>query len=143
MQFAKGKTHRRPLTRNLWAAACGALLLLGTVPAFAPAESSVFESSTDASIEFVRGTAALLGPEALVPVRCNGPQDATCTGVLTLSVAGQKHKAPYSILGGTSQDVSVTVGGGDQLAGRRAVAVARTTQSSGRFSRSSEVLHFR
>jgi hypothetical protein len=142
MQLTRRKTHSRQLNRNLLAAACGALLLLGAAPALAPAQSSVFDSGSETSIEFVRGTADLLGSEALVPVRCNGEQGAACTGVLTLSIAGQKHKAPFSILAGTSQDIAITVGDGDQLSGRRAIAVARTTQSSGRTARSSEVLHF-
>jgi len=113
------------------------------VPALAPAQSSVFDTGSETNLGFVRETADLVGSEALVLVRCNGSDGGTCSGTLTLSFSGHRQKAPFSVLAGTSQTVSVPVGRGTRLAGRRTVAVAKTTQSTGRFARSSEVLHFR
>lgn len=143
MPPTQNRNLRGQLKRRLWAVACGALLLLSSVPAFATAQSSVFDTSSETSIGFARETAELIGSDALVLVRCEGEAGDICSGTLTLSFSGNKHKAPFSVLAGTSQSVSVTIGGGGQLAGRRAVAVAKTVQPTGRFARSSEVLRFR
>jgi hypothetical protein len=143
MPPSHSKHLREQLKRRLAIAACAALLVLAAVPTVASARSSIFDVGSETSLSFVRETAELVGPDALVLVRCNGSAGDTCSGTLTLSFSGSSHKAPFSILAGTSQSVSVSVRGADRLAGRRAVAVARTTQPTGRFARSSEVLRFR
>jgi hypothetical protein len=143
MPLRQNKKLPRQLKRSALAAACGAVLFLTGLPALAPAESSVFDHGSETSLGFARGTAELLGPDALVLVRCSGARGDTCNGTLTLSFSGNKHKTPFSVLAGTTQSLPVSVGGGDQLAGKRAVAVAKTLQPTGRFARSSEVLRFR
>jgi hypothetical protein len=115
-----------------------AILASATAVSAAPGPSQ----GSGASLTFPSGKAQLVGSQALVLVRCLGPQTAACNGTLTLGTSGHKHKVPFSVVGSTSQSLTVPLGG-DAGAVKRAVAVAKTAQQGGGYTRSSEVLHFR
>jgi hypothetical protein len=136
-QVARGKLRIR-----LTAACCAAALLLSAIPAMAAARSTVFEALSEMSLSFPRQTARLVGPDALFLVKCAGSQNGICSGTVTLSAGGQKHKVPFSVVGGSSQSLTVPVGSSKGLSGTAGIAVARTVQPSGGSVRSSEVLHF-
>lgn len=97
--------------------------------------------SSESSLAFASENAHLVGSQALVLVKCLGSQSSTCNGTLTLRTSGNRHKVPFSVIGGTSQSLTVPLGG--DSAAKRAVAVAETAQGSGGYVRSSEVLHLR
>ncbi|HEY5052211.1 MAG TPA: hypothetical protein VII45_02260 [Solirubrobacterales bacterium] len=118
-------------------------LLASSIPAIAAARSSVFEAPSQMNLSFARGTARVIGRDALILVKCTGSQNGTCSGTVTLSAGGRKHRAPFSVIGGGSQSLTVPVGSGKDLSGTSGLAVARTAQPSGGSARSSEVLHFR
>ncbi|MGH3426584.1 MAG: hypothetical protein ACRDQZ_03265, partial [Mycobacteriales bacterium] len=126
-----------------WATLCAATLLASAVPAIAAARSTVFDAPSEMSLSFARETARLVGPDALVLVKCGGSQNGSCSGTVTLSAGGHKHKAPFSVVGGASQSLVVPVGSSRALSGTSGLAVARTAQPSGGYARSSEVLHFK
>jgi hypothetical protein len=99
-------------------------------------------SASELSLTFPSGKAQLTGSQALILVKCLGSKTGACNGTLTLTTSGNKHKVPFSVIGGTSQALTVPLGS-DARAAKRAVAVARTAQASGAYIRSSEVLHLR
>lgn len=121
-------------------AAVGALIALA-----APSPTSAAPPptpSSELSLAFNSESAHLVGSQALVLVKCLGSRASTCNGTLTLSTAGNRHRVPFSVIGGTSEDLAVPLGS-DASSARRAVAVARTVQASGRYVRSSEVIRLR
>lgn len=136
------QTARPKLRIRLTATLCAVALLASAIPAMAAARSTVFEAPAEMSLYFARGTARLVGPDALILVKCTGSQDGICSGTVTLSAAGHKHKVPFSVVGGSSQSLTVPVGLSKDLSGTSGLAVARTAQPSGGSARSSEVLHF-
>jgi len=85
-------------------------LAAAAVPLAASAQSAV-DAGPEMSLVFTAETARLVGSSALVPVRCLGPQEGLCSGTVTLSVKGRKHKAPFSLVGGSAQNLVVPVGG--------------------------------
>lgn len=132
--------------KGMWTGViCAAALLLATVApaAIASADPVLPGVRSETSLVFTAETARLVGSTALVPVKCLGPREESCTGTVTLTANGRKHKAPFSVIGGTSQSLAVPVGSGRGLTERRAVAVARTLQPLGDYARSSGVLRFR
>ncbi|HEX8754508.1 MAG TPA: hypothetical protein VF731_13940 [Solirubrobacterales bacterium] len=84
----------------------------------------------------------MVGSQALVFVRCLGSRASTCNGTLALATRGNKHTVPFAVIGGTGQSLTVPLGPDAERA-KRAVAVARTSQPSGGYARSSEVLRLR
>jgi hypothetical protein len=62
---------------------------------------------------------------------------------VTIAFDGSRHKAPFSVPGGSAQDLTVPVGPAGELSGKRAVAVARTAQAASPFARATSVIHFR
>jgi len=120
-------------------AALFALALLALPGSSAAADPG---ASSELSLAFPSEKAHLVGSQALVFVKCLGSQANTCNGTLTLTTSGNKHKVPFSVIGGTSQNLTVPLGS-DADTAKRAVAVARTAQGSGGYARSSEVLHLR
>jgi hypothetical protein len=135
--FVPGTLRRR-------AAACVAVLafLLAVAPGVAAARSLVPGAPAQMSLVFTRGTAHLVGRNALVGVKCVGSRNGTCSGTVTLTVRGHKRKAPFSVIGGSAQSLVVPVASHGRAA-VRGVAVARTVQAAGGYARSSGVLHFR
>jgi len=121
-------------------AATGALALL-ILPGAASADAGP-AASPEISLAFPSGRAQLVGSRAVVPVECLGAEYSTCNGTLTLTTGGNKHKVPFAMIGGASQNLAVPLGS-DADKAKRAVAVARTAQETGGYSRSSEVLRFR
>jgi hypothetical protein len=89
--------------------------------------------SPEASIEFTRRTASLVGSRALVYVKCEGPMGEPCVGTLALRGSAGSHKTAYSIECEEDQIVVVPLGSNERAIGRlRSVrAVARTLQPSG------------
>lgn len=121
---------------GLVAATCALAML-----ALPSAGSAIAPTSTsELSLVFPSQEAHLAGSQALVLVKCLGSEVSTCNGTLTLATGGNKHKVPFSVIGGTSQNLTVPLGSNADAA-KRAIAVARTSQASGRYVRSSEVLH--
>jgi hypothetical protein len=125
-------------TFGLLAATCALAIL--AVPGIAGAAIGPVPAS-ESSLAFGSERAHLVGSQVLVLVKCLGSQGSTCNGTLTLITSGNRHKVPFSVIGGTSQSLTVPLGA-DSTA-RRAVAVAETAQASGGYVRSSEVLHLR
>lgn len=123
---------------GLLAATCGLAIL--AVSGAAGAATGPLPAS-ESSLTFTTERAHLVGSQALVLVKCLGSQSSTCNGTLTLTTSGTKHKVPYSVIGGTTQNLTVPLGADSSA--RRAVAVAETAQADGRYIRSSEVLHLR
>jgi hypothetical protein len=133
-----------PFTLPALAGVFAALCLAGSVFAgSAAAGSSVFDTPSQMSLVFTSGSARLVGSEALVPVRCEGPRSGICSGAAVLRVAGQKHAVPFSVTGGARQLLAVTLGRADALRGASAVALARTVQQSGGRLHAREVLRLR
>jgi len=124
---------------GLLAAICALALL--ALPSVASAAGSP-DASSELSLAFPSERGHLVGSQALVLVKCLGSQSSACNGTLTLTTSGNKHKVPFSVIGGTSQSLAVPLGP-DADTAKRALAVARTAQASGGYSRSSEVLHLR
>jgi hypothetical protein len=92
----------------------------------------------------ISGEAArLVGSEALIAVECEGPREAFCSGTLTVHKGRATRRAPYSVLAGSHQSLSVTVGRGFAGSGQAAVAVARTAESAGGYAESRAVIRFR
>jgi hypothetical protein len=131
--------------RRLMAALALALLALATLaaPAAGRIAPPAFGAGSATSLIFSGRAAQVVGDTALVPVRCLGPRRGICSGTATLAFAGARHKAPFSVAGGRAGDIAVPIGRHADLGGRRAVAVARTAQTTGRLDRASAVIHFR
>lgn len=129
---------------RLGATLCAAALLAtAAVPATAAAWSAPFDAPTEMSLSFARDTARLVGPDALVLVKCTGSRIGICSGTVTLSAGGRKHKAPFSVTGGSSQSLAVPVGSSKALGSTAGLAVAKTAQASGGYVQNTDVLHFR
>ncbi|HEX6602844.1 MAG TPA: hypothetical protein VF030_09410 [Solirubrobacterales bacterium] len=120
----------------------GALLALSFAGS-AAAKSSVFDTPSPMNLVFTEGSARLVGSEALIQVRCEGPQSGICNGTVALKVAGEDHKVPFAVTGGTRSSLAVPLGSADALRGKRAVALAKTVQQSGGYLRAREVLRLR
>jgi hypothetical protein len=130
-------------------AAPGAAAATGDVtPAPSDSASSTSDLPAEAakpaamSLMFTRHRASLVGPRALVYVKCTGSASHACEGTLALRGAGGAHKVPFTIDRGESQVLVVPLGSdGDSLGGSgRARAVASTLQLSGSTVRTSSVL---
>jgi hypothetical protein len=123
------------------AALLGCAALIAAVPAAvaadqapAPEEATAkADSLPEASLEFTRRTASLVGSRALVYVRCEGESGEPCVGTLALRGGAGSHKTPYSIECDEEQIVVVPLGADERALGRlKSVrAVARTLQPSG------------
>lgn len=104
---------------------------------------TAFETSSPVNLVFTEASAPLVGSEALVPVRCEGPRSGICNGTVVLRVRGERHKVPFSVSGGSRSSLAVTVGAAHALEGKRAVALARTIQHGGGYLCVREVLRLR
>jgi len=118
-----------------------ALISLAALPALASAEALVPGGNSEMSLVFSAESAHLVGSSALVPVKCLGSGNGLCNGTVTLTVKGAKHKVPFALVGGSAQTLEVPVGSAGGLSGATAVAVARTQQAVGGYSRATGVLH--
>jgi hypothetical protein len=127
---------------RLAAILCAAALLGGAIPSLAAARSTALEAPTEMSLSFASATARLIGPEALVLVKCTGSQNGICSGTVTLSNEGHRHKVTFSVVGGSKQSLTVPVGS-PRGPGATGLAVAETSLPAGGYVRSAEVLHFR
>ncbi len=136
--FSRHVAARRP--RRLLACALALVCLAAAAVPTAASADSALDAGSEMSLVFTGETARLIGSSALVPVRCLGPQEGLCSGTVTLSVNGRKHKAPFSVVGGSAQGLVVPVGSAD--AGQSAVAVARTVRASGGYARATSTMRF-
>jgi hypothetical protein len=131
--------HKRlRLTFPALATALVALCLAGSASAASP-----FDSAAPMNLVFTKASATLVGSEALVPVRCEGPRSGLCNGTAVLRVRGKKHEIPFAVSGGTRSSLAVTVGSAGDLRGQRAVALAKTAQQGGGYLRAREVLRLK
>jgi hypothetical protein len=121
---------------------CGTALI-GAVPAVASAAAGAPGSEGGMNLEFARDTVRTVGPGALVFVKCTGPETGLCAGTVTLTIAGAKHKVPFSVNGGASQNLVVPLGSEKVGSGATALGQASTAQPVGAFAQSTEVLHFK
>ena len=138
---SKAKKARKTLAALI----CGAALI-AAVPAAAgaaPNYGSQAPGTGAMNLEFARGTVRTVGPGALVFVKCTGSHNGLCTGTVTLSIRGAKHKVPFSVNGGVTQALVVPLGSGTPRRGTAAVATTSTAQPIGAFAQSTEVLHFK
>jgi hypothetical protein len=135
---AKTRSNSPHRLRASAVAAVAALAL--ALPAAASAGGTALPGQ--GSLFFARASAKLAGDSALVPVRCAGTAEALCSGTISLSVHGHRTESPFSVTSGGERTVAVPVAGGD-LAGARAVAVAKTSQVAGGFAEATEVLRLR
>jgi hypothetical protein len=94
--------------------------------------------SPELSLTFPTAEAHLSDSQASVWVTCDGPEARVCNGTLTLTRAGNKSEAPFSVIAGTNQSLSVPVGVDSKA--KRIVAVVRTAQANGTYLRSRHVL---
>lgn len=131
----------RKIKATLVALLCGTALI-GAVPAAAVAAPGAAPEG-GMNLEFAHDTVRTVGPGALVFVRCTGSAEGICTGTLTLGVAGAKHKIPFSVGGGTSQNLIVPLGSDRVGSGTRALGTASTAQPIGAYAESTEVLRFK
>ena len=139
-----GQRQTRPANKikaTLVALLCGTALI-GAVPAGALADPGAAPEG-GMNLEFARDTVRTVGPGALVFVKCTGSEDGICTGILTLSVAGTKHKVPFSVRGGVSQNVVVPLDSEAVGNGTKALGTASTAQPIGAYAQSTEVLRFK
>ena len=117
------------------AAALASALALDTAPA------------SKMAIEFTSATARVVGPGAVVRVRCTGVGARGCVGTLAINAPGEPPEVPYSIDRGRQQALVVPLGEQRSIfAGMVAVrsrVVARTVQSSGGSIRTARVLRFK
>jgi hypothetical protein len=123
-----------------------ALCIAGSAPgglAGTASAGTAFETSSPVNLVFTKASATLLGSEALVQVRCEGPRGGICNGTVVLRVQGEKHKVPFAVNGGSRSSLAVSVGAADPLQGKRAVALARTVQRGGGYLRAREVLRLK
>lgn len=130
------------MRKKLLGALCGAAGFLAVVGPQAVAQPLV-PGAGPTNLSITSEEARLVGSEALIAVRCEGPDTALCSGTLRVSVAGQTRNAPFSVFAGSRQSLDVSLGRGLARHARRAVAVANTVQASGGSSQSRAVLHFR
>jgi hypothetical protein len=121
---------------------CGATCLLVGSGTAALAQPSV-PAAGPTNLSIASERAHLVGPEALILVRCEGPRTALCNGTLSVSLAGKVRREPFSVFAGSRQSVDVSLGRGLARRARTAVAVARTVQAAGGSAQSRAVLHFR
>jgi hypothetical protein len=99
-------------------------------------------TSPESSVIFPSSRGILVGSQAVVPVKCKGTEGSGCSGTLTLKTNGHKHKVPFAMVGGSSQNLTVPLGK-DSTTARRAFAVALTAQETGAYVRSSGVVRLR
>lgn len=139
--------NRFPLTLPALVGAFLALLL--AVLAFnglagsAAARSSVFDTPSQMNLVFTEGSARLVGSQALVQVRCEGPRNGICNGTAVLRAAGKKRKVPFAVTGGARSSLAIPLGSAAALRGKRAVALAKTVQQTGGYLSAREVLRLR
>jgi hypothetical protein len=135
---------RFPLALPALVGAFAAILLAGpALTGSAAASSTAFDTPSQMNLVFTEGSARLIGSQALIQVRCEGPQSGICTGTAVLKVAGQEHKVPFAVTGGTRSSLAVSLDSADALRGKRAVALAKTVQQSGGYLRAREVLRLK
>lgn len=139
--------NRFPFALPALVGASAVLLLAGLafngLAESATAKSSAFDTASRMTLVFTDESARLVGSEALVQVRCEGPRSGICNGTAVLSVARQKHKVPFAVTGGARSSLALPLGSPDALRGKRAVALAKTLQHSGGYLRAREVLRLR
>jgi hypothetical protein len=135
-----GKAKKAKAT--LVALLCGAAMI-AAVPAAASAATALPGSEGAMNLEFARSTVRTVGPGALVFVKCTGSEAGLCTGTVTLTIAGAKHKVPFSVNGGSNQTLVVPLGSDDVGRGATALGQASTAQQLGAYAQSTEVLHFK
>lgn len=126
---------------------CTAALFLGSAAPAGAATAAPGTGSEEMSLEFTRSTARVVGSGALVFVKCTGPSSGLCTGTVALRLGAKSHKAPFSVVGGASQNVVVPLGSDreafDRAGGKTALAVASTAQALGSYVETTGVLHLK
>ncbi|HEU5063236.1 MAG TPA: hypothetical protein VFT79_08825 [Solirubrobacterales bacterium] len=120
------------------ATVCALAILASLTAAAATAGSN---EPPELSLTFPTGEAHLSGSQASVWSTCRGPEARVCSGTLTLTTSGNKHRVSFSIVAGTNQSLTIPLGA-DSTA-KRIVAIARTEQANGVYARSRNVLRLR
>lgn len=109
------------------------------IPGAAGAAAAGLASSSE--LTFPSDEAHVNGSRASFWVECSASDASTCSGTVTLTTNGKKHKVPFSVVAGTHQSLSVRIGA--RSTAKRVVAVARTAQEDGGYVRSWGLLELR
>jgi hypothetical protein len=128
--------------------ASAALIFSSTAVASAATTTEAFPGAgPEMSLEFTRATTRVVGPGALVFVKCAGSTSGLCTGTVTLQLGASHRKVPFSIFGGASQGLVVPLGSDKQAfaraGGQTALATASTAQPLGSYVETTGVLHIK
>jgi hypothetical protein len=123
---------------GLLAAICALATLAIPVTAGAAADS---DPSPELGLTFPTREAEVSGSQASVWATCQGPEARVCNGTLTLTTSGHQHLVPFSVIAGTNQHLTVSLG--TDSTAKRIVAIAKTAQANGVYDRSREVLRLR
>lgn len=123
---------------KLLAAIC-LLAILGSLGASSAAANS--DATPELSLTFPTNQAQRSGSRASVWATCKAPEAEVCHGTVTLTTSGNKHTAPFSVIAGTIQRLSVPLGA--DASAKQVVAVVETAQGDGAYMQSRAVLRLR
>ena len=123
---------------GLLAAICALAILLAPSAAEAATGSDM---TPELSLTFPTKQAQLSGSRASVWSTCRAPEAQVCHGTVTLTTSGNEHRAPFSVIAGTIQRLTVPLGA-DSTA-ERVVALVSTAQGNGVYTHSRTVLRLR
>jgi hypothetical protein len=121
---------------GLFAAICSLAVL-----AIPGADDAAAGPASSSELTFPSDEAHVEGSRASFWVECSDSEAGTCNGTLTLTTNGKKRKVPFSVVAGTHQNLTVSLG--PRSTAKRFVAVARTAQADGGYVRSWGVLELR
>jgi hypothetical protein len=115
-----------------------------SVPAPAAATASASEGM---SLEFTSKVARVVGPGALVKVKCSGSEAPGCVGTLAIYAPGEPPEVAYSIDRGEERVVVVPLGSQrdlfDGIVSLKTRVVAQTVQEAGGSVLTARVLRFK
>jgi hypothetical protein len=128
--------------------ASAALIFCTTAVASAATPTEAYPGAgPEMSLEFTRSTTRVVGPGALVYVKCAGPSEGLCTGTVTLELGASHRKIPFSVTGGAKQTLVVPLGSDKQsfarASGETTLATAATAQPLGSYAETTGVLHIK
>jgi hypothetical protein len=136
------------LAASVWAPAASAGPAIGKARALTQPTAATSTQSAAMSIDFTSPTARVVGPGALVSVRCAGTSATSCVGTLAIEAPGeQPPEVAYSVDRGEERAIVVPLGEQrtffDGIVAVRTRVVAETVQAEGGAVRSVRTLRFK